>query len=148
MLKSETCIEEPINPIMSQQMLLTQILEKLDKIEKTFVSMNTDLINQNIKMSELLNGKLKEPDFEMPDSSSDQQNSESSNREKELYYYENNGKIIVYGPGTFDNRPTLKQYGDWNSFNKSWDLTVDLNILLEKLPKIIKKEKNSLINNE
>lgn len=131
----------------SQQILLTQILEKLDKIEKTYVSINADLINQNIKMSELLNGKLKEPDFEMQDSSN-QQNSENSNKEKELYYYENNGKIIVYGPGTFDNRPTLKQYGDWNSFNKSWDLTIDLNILLEKLPKIIKKEKNSLINNE
>ena len=131
----------------SQQILLTQILEKLDKIEKTYVSMNADLINQNIKMSELLNGKLKEPDFEMPDNSN-QQNSENSNKEKELYYYENNGKIIVYGPGTFDNRPTLKQYGEWNSFNKSWDLTIDLNILLEKLPKIIKKEKNSLINNE
>ena len=146
--KSETSIEQPVDSSVSQQMLLTQILEKLDKIEKTFVSMNADLINQNIKMSELLNGKLKEPDFEMPDSSSNQQNSENSNKEKELYYYENNGKIIVYGPGTFDNRPTLKQYGDWNSFNKSWDLTIDLNILLEKLPKIIKKEKNSLINNE
>ena len=134
----------------SQQILLTQILEKLDKIEKTFVSMNADLINQNIKMSELLNGKLKEPDFEMPDSSNQQnsENSNTSNKEKELYYYENNEKIIVYGPGTFDNRPTLKQYGEWNSFNKSWDLTVDLNILLEKLPKIIKKEKSSLINNE
>jgi hypothetical protein len=145
--ESETSIEQPIDSRVSQQMLLTQILEKLDKIEKTYVSMNADLINQNIKMSELLNGKLKEPDFEMPDSSN-QQNSENSNKEKELYYYENNGKIIVYGPGTFDNRPTLKQYGDWNSFNKSWDLTVELNILLEKLPKIIKKEKNSLINNE
>lgn len=145
--ESETSIEQPIDSSVSQQMLLTQILEKLDKIEKTFVSMNADLINQNIKMSELLNGKLKEPDFEMPDNSN-QQNSENSNKEKELYYYENNGKIIVYGPGTFDNRPTLKQYGEWNSFNKSWDLTVDLNILLEKLPKIIKKEKNSLINNE
>ena len=146
--ESETSIQQPIDYSISQQMLLTQILEKLDKFEKTFVSINTDLINQNIKMSELLNGKLKEPDFEMPESSSNQQNSENSNKEKELYYYENNGKIIVYGPGTFDNRPTLKQYGDWNSFNKSWDLTVDLNILLEKLPKIIKKEKNSLINNE
>ena len=146
--KSETSIEQPVDSSVSQQMLLTQILEKLDKIEKTFVSMNADLINHNIKMSELLNGKLKEPVFEMPDSSSNQQNSENSNKEKELYYYENNGKIIVYGPGTFDNKPTLKQYGDWNSFNKSWDLTVDLNILIEKLPKIIKKEKNCLINNE
>lgn len=145
--ESKTSIEPPADSTVSQ-MLLTQILEKLNKIEKTFVSMNADLINQNIKMSEILNGKLKEPDFEMPGSSSNQQNCENSNKEKELYYYENNGKIIVYGPGTFDNRPTLKQYGDWNSFNKSWDLTVDLNILLEKLPKIIKKENNSLINNE
>jgi len=145
--ESQISIQQPTDPMLSQQILLTQILEKLDKIEKTYVSMNADLINQNIKMSELLNGKLKEPDFEMPDSSN-QQNSENSNKEKELYYYENNGKIIVYGPGTFDNRPTLKQYGEWNSFNKSWDLTIDLNILLEKLPKIIKKEKSSLINNE
>ena len=146
-MSEETCSERTSNETLLQPNLLNKILERLDKIEKTFVSMNTDLINQNIKMSELLNGKLKEPDFEMPDSSN-QQNSENSNKEKELYYYENNGKIIVYGPGTFDNRPTLKQYGDWNSFNKSWDLTIDLNILLEKLPKIIKKEKNSLINNE
>lgn len=147
MLKSETSIEKSNDSTISQQILLSKILDKLDNMEKTFVSMNADLINQNIKMSELLNGKLKEPDFEMPDSSN-QQNSENSNKEKELYYYENNGKIIVHGPGTFDNRPTLKQFGDWNSFNKSWDLNVDLNILLEKLPKIIKKEKNSLINNE
>lgn len=143
----ENTIEKLENSVLSQQTLLTQILEKLDKIEKTFVSMNADLINQNIRMSELLNGKLKEPEFEMPNSSN-QQNSENSNKEKELYYYENNGKIIVYGPGTFDNRPILKQYGDWNSFNKSWDLTIDLSILFEKLPKIIKKEKNSLINDE
>lgn len=137
--ESETSIEQSCDPTISQTILLTKILQKLNKIEKTFVSMNTDLINQNIKMSELLNGRLKEPDFEMTD---------SSNKEKELYYYENNGKIVVYGPGTFDNRPILKQYGDWNSFNKSWDLTIDLNVLLEKLPKIIKKDKNNLINNE
>ena len=147
MLQENESIIQQLSEQPSEQILLTKILEKLDKMEKTFVSMNVDLINQNIKMSELLNGKLKEPDFEMPDSSN-QQNCENLNKEKELFYYENNGKIIVYGPGTFDNRPILKQYGDWNSFNKSWDLTIDLNILLEKLPKIIKKEKNSLINNE
>ena len=90
-------------------------------------------------MFETINGKLKEPDFEIP---------ESSSQVKELYYYENNGKIIVYGPGTFDNKPILKQFGEWNSINKSWDLTVDLDILLEKIPKIIKKQKICLINNE
>ena len=147
--ENKTCTEQCTDSSLSQQLLLTKILDKINNIEKTFVSINADLINQNIKMSELLNGKLKEPDFEMPDCSN-QQNSENSNKEKELFYYESNGKIIVYGPGTFDNRPTLKQYGDWNSFNKSWDLNVDLDTLLEKLPKIIKKEKekNNLINNE
>lgn len=131
----------------SQQLLLEQILDKLNNIEKTFVTINSDLINQNIKMSEIVHGKLKEPDFEMPSTSNDQLN-DNLQKEKELFYYESNGKIIVYGPGTFDNKPTLKQYGEWNSLNKSWDLIVDLNILFEKLPKIIKKEKICLINNE
>jgi hypothetical protein len=125
--------------------ILLKILDRLNNIEKTFVSINSDLINQNIKMSEIINGKLKEPDFEISDSSNQSKN---DNFQKELYYYENNGKIIVYGPGTFDNRPILKQYGEWNSINKSWDLSIDLNTLLEKIPKIIKKEKKNLfINN-
>ena len=141
-MSEEIYSQQQNNEILTQKMLLNQILEKLNKIEKTFVSINSDLINQNIKMSELLNGKLKEPDFEISDNAT-HQNSNNSTKEKELYYYENNGKIVVYGPGTFDNKPILKQYGDWNSFNKSWDLTVDLNILLEKLPQIIKKEKNT-----
>ena len=131
----------------NQEILLNKILEKLDKIEKTYVSINADLINQNIKMSELINGKLKEPNFEIPENST-QANLENSNKEKELYYYENNDKIIVYGPGTFDNRPILKQFGEWNSNNKSWYLDIELNVLLEKFPKIIKKEKSCLINNE
>lgn len=133
--------------------LLTKILDKLDKIEKTYVALNADLINQNIKMSELLNGKLEEPEFEMPETSSSQNNENhksnndsNSPKQKELYYYENDGKIIIHGPGTYDNRPVLKQFGEWNSINKSWDLTIELCTLLEKLPNLIKKEKISLIN--
>lgn len=129
---------------LTQNDLLIKILDKLDNMEKTFLSINSDLINQNIKMSEQLCGKIKEPNFDMGENLNQNQT-----QEKDLFYYENNGKIIVYGPGTFDSRPILKQYGEWNSLNKSWDLTVDLSILLEKLPKkIIKKEKNSLISNE
>ena len=135
--------------------LLTKILDKLDKIEKTYVALNADLINQNIKMSELLNGKLEEPEFEMPETSSNKNSNNdkgnddnNSPKQKELYYYENNGKIIIHGPGTYDNRPVLKQFGEWNSINKSWDLTIELCTLLEKLPNLIKKEKISLINNE
>lgn len=115
--------------------LINKILERLDNIEKTYVSINADLINQNIKMSEILNGKLKEPH------SPNIENNNNNNVIKELYFYELNNKVIVYGPGTFDNKPILKQYGEWNSFNKSWDLTLDLEILYEKFPNIIKKEK-------
>ena len=111
--------------------LLNTLIKKIDNLEKTYISINKDLINQNIKMSELLNGKLKEPEFDA------EHNLEK--KDKELFYYENNGKIIVYGSGTYENRPILKQYGEWNSFNKTWDLIIDKNELLIKFPNIIYK---------
>lgn len=137
------------NDIVTEKILLNQILDKLNKMESTFISINADLINQNIKMSEIINGKLKEPNLNTHETKNTPNDNNTQNViNKELYYYENNGKIIVYGPGTYDNRPILKDYGDWNSFNKSWDLNIDINILLDKLPKIIKKEKNGIINND
>lgn len=133
---------------------LNEILNKINNIEKTYVTINSDLIAQNIKMSEILNGKLKEPDFEMPENVNGKSNrnengtkndsdSESSTGKpiKELYYFEKNGQIIVHGPGTYDNRPILKQYGEWDSFNKTWNLIVEKETLLEKLPNIIEKFK-------
>ena len=138
--------------------ILNNILTRIDNMEKTYVSLNADLIKQNIVMTELLNGKLKEPDFEMPDlnntNSNNNNNSNDSNSnnisngtnengtvQKDLFYYENNNKIIVYGPGTYDNRSVLGPYGSWNSINKSWDLVVEKNILLEKIPYLIYKMK-------
>ena len=130
---------------------LIEILDKINNIEKTYVSINSDLIAQNIKMSEMLNGKLKEPEFEMPknegngngNGSINDSDSESSTGKsiKELYYFEKNGQFIVHGPGTYDNRPILKQYGEWDSFNKTWNLIVEKETLLEKLPNIIEKSK-------
>lgn len=116
---------------------LNLILSKIENLEKTYVSINSDLINQNIKMSEMLNGKLKEPDFNYPDNS-------NSNEEKikELYYFIKNEQFIVYGPGTFDNKDKLRTYGAWNSINKTWDLIISKEDLLEKFPDIIFKEKN------
>jgi hypothetical protein len=122
---------------------ITTILDRLERIEKTYVSLNADLITQNIKMAELLNGKLKEPDFDMPDQKTNDQKDE-----KELYYYFNNENIIVYGPGTYDNRPELRKYGEWNSSLKSWILTISKDDLLLKFPNIIEKEKICNINNE
>lgn len=119
---------------------LNEILDKINNIEKTYVSINSDLITQNIKMSEILNGKLKEPDFEIPKNDSDSESSTGKSI-KELYYFEKNGQFIVHGPGTYDNRPILKQYGEWDSFNKTWNLIVEKETLLEKLPNIIEKSK-------
>jgi len=124
---------------------LNEILQRIDTLEKTYVSMNSDLINQNIRMSEIAYDKLQEP-MPLPSGNNSDTNSQneinnSVDKEKELYYYENNNKIIVHGPGTYDNRPILKRFGEWNSVNKTWDLSIIMETLLEKFPNIIQKEK-------
>ena len=130
---------------------LDNISKSIENIEKTYVSMNADLINQNIRMSEIVNGKLQEPENPVSNNESNASNASNISNEthefkKELFYYENNGKIIVHGPGTYDNRPILRQYGEWNSANKTWDLVCTIDVLKEKLPNIIEKEKNMFIN--
>ena len=125
------------------ELKLFEILDKIERMEKTFISINADLINQNIKMSEMLNGKLKEPDFPDNNNNNDksENNEDNKNNKKDLYYFEKNNLIVVYGPGTFDNKDVLKSIGSWNSFNKTWDLTIDKNVLYEKFPNIIEKVK-------
>lgn len=124
--------------------ILSQILLRIDKLEKTYVSINADLINQNIKMSELLNGKLEEPKFEMPESAkSKSEQSEGEQRTKELFYYEKNGQFAIHGPGTFDNKSQIKSLGsaEWNSINKTWDVVTTKEKILETFPNIIEKSK-------
>ena len=125
---------------------LDDISNRIENIEKTYVSINAELISQNIKMSDIINGKLQEPVNTVSSEISKTDDNETHEFKKDLFYYENNGKIIVYGPGTYDNRPTLRQFGEWNSTNKTWDLICTINILKEKLPNIIEKEKNLFIN--
>tara|TARA_E500000178_G_C17013043_1_gene751480 strand:+ start:558 stop:1031 length:474 start_codon:yes stop_codon:yes gene_type:complete len=114
---------------------LVDLVNKIDKFENTCLSLNTNLIQQNIKMSEIVNGKLEEPQFE--------QEKIESNKEKQLYYYNINDLVIVHGPGTFDNKSELSKYGNWNSNNKTWDLIISNDILLEKFPSIIFKNKEN-----
>ena len=123
---------------------MDDILIKIQNLEKTYVSINAELIAQNIRMSESLLGKLPEPEFEMPNNikESNESNESKEPKEKPLFYYEINNKIIVYGPGTYDNRPILKQHGEWNSINKTWDLTISMEQLLEKFPNITEKQKS------
>lgn len=120
---------------------IDDILNKIQHLEKIYVSMNAELIAQNIRMSESLLGKLPEPEFEMPNNIKESNESKEP-KEKPLFYYEINNKIVVHGPGTYDNRPILKQHGEWNSINKTWDLTISMEQLLEKFPNITEKQKS------
>ena len=117
-------------------LLLTEILSRIEKIEKTHISLNADLINQNIKMSQIVNGKWKEPDFEMPDLSS---TNENQIKPKDIFYYEINNKMIVYGPGTYDAREKINKFGEWNKLNKCWDLIIEESKLIELVPYVVKK---------
>lgn len=152
-----TQISELYSKSQQEQMnMLSEILIRIEKLEKTYVSINADLINQNIKMSELLNGKLEEPEFEMPQSTnsngsngsnrSNDNNSTNSNNEtrvKELFFYEKNGQFSIHGPGTFDNKTQIKSLGssEWNSINKTWDIVTTREKIIETFPNIVEKEK-------
>lgn len=146
-----TQISELYSKSQHEQMnMLSEILTRIEKLEKTYVSINADLINQNIKMSELLNGKLEEPEFEMPQSTtsngsneSNDTNSKNEIRVKELFFYEKNGQFSIHGPGTFDNKTQIKSLGsaEWNSINKTWDVVTTREKIIETFPNIIEKEK-------
>ena len=122
----------------------------LEKIEKGLLSINTDLINQNIKMSNIAFGKLPEP-LPLPNengtgnssnNSGNSVNSSNENSTKELYFYEQNNALVVYGPGTYDNKDKLKKFGEWNGINKNWKLTISRETLFQEFKNIIEKEKS------
>jgi len=122
----------------------------LEKIEKGLLSINTDLINQNIKMSDIAFGKLPEP-LPLPNengtgnssnNSSNSSNENSDNSTKELYFYEQNNALVVYGPGTYDNKDKLKKFGEWNGINKNWKLTISRETLFQEFKNITEKEKS------
>jgi len=122
---------------MSDSELLQQLIQKIDNLEKTFISLNSNLIQQNIELSKKVNGKLPDPTAVNEETNGNG----SATGTKELYYYKNNGKIIIHGPGTYDNKDKFREYGGWNSVNKTWDLVIEENKLIEILPNIIMKEK-------
>ena len=116
---------------MSDNELLQTLIQKVDNLEKTFIALNANLIQQNIELSKKVNGKLPDPTPV----------NEETNGTKEIYYYKNNGKIIIHGPGTYDNKDKFREDGGWNSVNKTWDLVIEESKLMEILPNIIMKEK-------
>lgn len=111
---------------------IKRIESNMLKLEKTLLSLNEKLIAQNIRLSDSLVGKLKEPELE--------------NNSKPLFYtLINENKIKVFGPGTFDNKSKLKSNGEWDSNDKSWLLNINEDKLKEIFPNII--QKNNLKEN-
>ena len=121
---------------------LEQILNKVNNIERALLTVNSDLIKQNIYLSELLYvNSSEEVDTDTVTNTVTDTVTFTITENKELCYYTKNNLIIVHGSGTFDNKDKLKEHGSWNSTNKSWDLNISIEKLLEIFPNIINKEK-------
>ena len=141
---------------------IDNLTEKIDKIENmlqtiqnVYLSLNQELINQNIKLSNQLYGSNCENfNFTPPppppatpiDSESNSPNSNSNNkeekREKNLFYKEESEFVYISGPGTFDNKATIKSIGgEWKPGKKSWCIPIkNFNENIDKFPNIEKIE--------
>lgn len=120
--------------------------DKIDKLEKiiieiknTLLSSNQELINQNIKLSNMIYGSnLTNFNFtpEPPPASPIENNNDKF---KSLFYKKDNDKqeVYIYGSGTYDNRDKIrKEGGEWSGENKMWIIKV-MDPFDEKLNKII-----------
>ena len=101
--------------------LLTELNNKLQNL----IEINDTLIKQNIKLSEVLFGKVKEPEENSP--------------MKKLYYHCDNAEeniYLIHGPGTFDSKSKLKEElgAEWQSSTKSWRVIRPLDEILSKFP--------------
>lgn len=136
--------------------------EKIENIEKAliniqnvYLSLNQELINQNIKLSNQLYGSNCENfNFTPPppppatpidsETNSPTSNSNSNNngekKEKNLFYKEELEFAYISGPGTFDNKATIKSIGgEWKPGKKSWCIPIkNFTDNLDKFPNIEK----------
>ena len=119
--------EELLNKLNSIIESIDNNTRKLDNLELGLLSVNKDLIEQNMKLSTSLLGNAPVQD-------------EVRNTvEKELFYESRNGRINVHGPGTFDNKDVLKANGKWDGINKAWNMNITQEELLELFPNITEK---------
>jgi hypothetical protein len=86
---------------------LKEIKEKMAGL----IEINQTLVQQNLKLSEELYGKIKVP--------------EPLDSKHDLYYC-NFGPdhVLIHGPGTYDNRDRIKQFNnaEWNKELKAWKI--------------------------
>ena len=114
--------------IMVEQEIINinnKLIEYNNKLD-TLLSINQDLIAQNLKLSDSLLGKVKE-------------SVSPEDENKPLYYYLVDNIIHVYGTGTFSKLDTLRKNGSWNGEIKAWIMKTSINEdkIKELFPKII-----------
>jgi hypothetical protein len=112
---------------------INTILEKIDNLETTLISINKDLIAQNIKLSEVVY-----PNYINKNLTNENEDIE---KEKELFYEEIDTNLYnISGSGTYDNKDKIKTNGGtWDKSNKCWTLYLDIQKIQEIFPKIKKK---------
>jgi hypothetical protein len=100
-------------------------LNEINSKLQSLIEINETLVKQNIKLSEALLGKVKEPEDNSPP--------------KKLYYHRDNSEeniYLIHGPGTYDNKSKLKEElgAEWQGQTKSWRVIRPLDEILSKFP--------------
>lgn len=114
---------------MSDNSIIFKELENINKQLCGLIEINDALVKQNIKLSEELYGKVKLPQSPKSD-------------KKELYYYNlDDFYILIYGPGTYDNKPTIKTLtnAEWDKSLRGWKVTSPIEDIQSKFPDIVYK---------
>lgn len=111
----------------------SEIFRELQEINTKLsglIEINDALVKQNLKLSEELYGKVKLPSSPTLDS------------KKELYYCNVDELYnLIHGPGTFNNKPTIKTLNNatWEQSLKAWKVTSSVEDIKLKFPDILLK---------
>ena len=112
----------------------SEIFRELQEINTKLsglIEINEALVKQNLKLSEELYGKVKLP------------SSLTTDIKKELYYCTLDELYnLIHGPGTFDNKPTIKTLTNatWDQTLKAWKVTSSIEDIKAKFPDILLRD--------
>ena len=113
---------------MSSNSELFKELQEINNKLSGLIEINDALVKQNMKLSEELYGKVKLPSSPVPDT------------KKELYYCTLDELYnLIHGPGTFDNKPTIKTLTNatWDQQLKAWKVTSSIEDIKAKFSEIL-----------